>query len=317
MVPKNLLKSAHVQRPSQSSLARTTSTSTNRTSKSQIPNTLYVCTFRFHPSPLFGITSFNYTLSLYIRNPAVTTAVLILASGQYISFAHFFVLFKPHFVTMNGDVDSPDSVIQLVHIPRQNISIPKSCKMKAIVCSQPPLGQITTTSETSTNFTVELEVDTFRENDGWEVSLWYTQNGSCYWEELVLRRSPTKKSQSLQLFNSTSHFLYFTADLPTTAPIDFTIKFRNAKDQPWKWVKDAQGMEDGVIILRPSADQGVSPDLKNYIKGMDPALRVQIERSQAPQTTLWSVTTFVAAAIGEESSFTDIKIGVPWGKFLK
>ena len=246
--------------------------------------------------------------------------LLILDFGQYIcllTVAFCSALLEPHCIRMNGDTDSPDAVIQLVHIPRQNLFIPNAVNMKAILSSQPPMGQITTTSKSSTRFTVQLEVDVSREDDQWEVLMWYSTNGSCSWEEYALTRALNEISQSLQLCNSSSRTLYYTADLPSTVPINFTFKFRNAEDQSWKWVQDSQGIADGVVLPKLAAGIDVSPDLRNYIKGMDPTLKVQTERSQAPQTTLWSVTAPVAAAEGSESTFKDIKIGLPFGKFVK
>jgi hypothetical protein len=214
---------------------------------------------------------------------------------------------------------NPDDVFQSIHISRQKEPLPqKAGEMRAVIATYPPLGQVTCTRHASIVFTVQLEVDASRASDSWQIALWYAENNSTDWKELLLKESSEDQVESLQTHSAAdAHVLHFQTSLPTTTSVNFTVKFRNGLDASWKWVRDQQGMQDGIVIPESLKAKTTSEDLHKYIKGMDPRLEIQVERSQTPDTSLWSVTAKVDAADGEKSSFTDIRFGVPWTQFLK
>jgi len=190
--------------------------------------------------------------------------------------------------------------------------------MKVFLSTSPGLGEITQIDQNATIpvFTALLEVDVGRAEDPWQVSLWHSEG--IEWHETPMARSEDPKSYpiSLQSPKPTPNLqkLYFTAPLAIHLPTNFTVKFRNGSDQGWKWVKEYQGTPDGTVVLKGVTPQeSLSSDLRDYVEGLNPALRSKNHRSQSPGTTLWSLEAPIDAADGETSSIKDINFGVPWG----
>ena len=103
--------------------------------------------------------------------------------------------------------------------------------------------------------------------------------------------------------------------LQSTSQQYFTVKFRNGSDQSWKWLKDHQGTQDGIVMLKTITSQdAISPNLEDYVQHLNPVLQWKNYRSQSPGTTLWSVEAPLEAADGEKSNIEDIKFGLPWGQ---
>jgi hypothetical protein len=125
-------------------------------------------------------------------------------------------------------------------------------------------------------------------------------------------RNPT----TLQVFKSGSkpYKIYFHTALPTHLALSFTVKFRNGDDHAWKWVKDHQGAEDGLIIQKSVTSQNsISSSLGDYVEDLNPALEYRNHQSQSPGTTIWSVEVPIEAAKDKEPSIIDVKFGTPWG----
>ena len=165
-------------------------------------------------------------------------------------------------------------------------------------------------------FTAALEVDEGRANEPWQVSLWHSENAA--WREVSMERIDRTAPQptTLQVCKSYSnlHKIYFRTALPTQLPMHFTVKFRNGTDQSWKWVKDHQGAEDGLIMLKTVTSQNAtSRSLKDYVEDLNPILKVGSHLSQSPGTTVWSVDLPIEAAEGEKPAIKDVKFGAPWG----
>ena len=126
---------------------------------------------------------------------------------------------------------------------------------------------------------------------------------------------PTSLKSSKNNFGSNLRRLYFTTPLAIHLPTSFTVKFRNGSDQSWKWVKDHQGTQDGIVMLKTITEQdALSSNLEDYVQGLNPILDSKNYRSQSPGTTLWSVEVPIEAADGEKSTIKDIKFGLPWGQ---
>jgi hypothetical protein len=191
--------------------------------------------------------------------------------------------------------------------------------MKAYISTYPPLAQATPIDQGTSVFTALLEVDESRATDSWQLSLWHSEGEE--WREcpMDLVRNPFAQPTSLQsskpAFGSTLHRLYFSTPLAIHLTTHFTIKFRNASDQTWKWVKDHQGTHDGVVMLKTvTSQEAISSSLEDYIQGLNPILDSKNHRSQSPGTTLWSVEAPIEAADGDKSAIKDIMFGLPWGQ---
>ena len=224
-----------------------------------------------------------------------------------------------------------NEVFQAQYIPKQKgPPNPNSPSMRAFVSTFPPLGRVTlvdqaTIGSASANsyacastraFTAVLEVDESRADDLWQVSLWHSDGGE--WGEVSMERIPPTSltPTALQVFKSGSRLckIYFRTALPTRLPMSFTVKFRNANDQSWKWAKDHQGAEDGLVVLKSvTSRDSISSSLKDYVEDLNPALEFRKHQSQSPGTAVWSVDIPIRAAKGEEPAIKDVKFGIPWG----
>ena len=222
--------------------------------------------------------------------------------------------------TSGEEIDKGAEYIPIELIPKQKAP-PASDdpSMKAYICTYPPLGQVTQIDKNTTMFTALLEVDESRASDPWQLSLWHSEGKQ--WQEVPMDplRSIEAHPTSLQASKSPSESvltrLYFTTPLAIHLPTNFTIKFRGGADQSWKWVKDHQGTEDGIVMLKSVTSQdALSSELGDYVQGLNPALKSKNYRSQSPGTTLWSVEASVEAAVSERSKIANIKFGLPWGQ---
>jgi len=216
-------------------------------------------------------------------------------------------------------------VFQAKYIPKQTPTKAEhlfdGMTMKAMITSNPPLGQVTLLSEGTPLFTVLLETDESRTSDLWEVSIWYSPKGED-WVELPLKATDSNVVsivQCLKKQNSPTRQLYFSGALDIKTRTNFTIKFRAGPDQPWKWAKDQQGTSDGTLVLKiPAAAISNIENLNELIGDLNPVLEVTKVRSQTPNTSVWSVVAPVEAAKGDNSAFVKIKLGKPWyGDFLQ
>ena len=223
-----------------------------------------------------------------------------------------------------------DEVFQAKYIPKQKgPPAPDSPSMRAFVSTFPPLGRVTVVDQpTSANlnpngpactgtFSAMLEVDESRAKDHWQLSVWYSGGGE--WREVPMERIPptARNLTTLQVFKSESkpYKIYFRAALPTHLALSFTIKFRNGDDHAWKWVKDHQGAEDGLIILKSVTSQNsISSSLRDYVEDLNPALEYRNHQSQSPGTTIWSVEVPIEASKDIDPSIKDVKFGIPWGR---
>jgi hypothetical protein len=222
--------------------------------------------------------------------------------------------------TFGEEIENGAEYIPIELIPKQKAP-PASDdpSMKAYICTYPPLGQVTQIDKSTTVFTALLEVDKSRASDSWQLSLWHSEGKQ--WQEVPMDpvRSVEAHPTSLRASNSAAEpaltHLYFTTPLAIHLPTNFTIKFRGGAEQSWKWVKDHQGTQDGIVMLKSVTSQdAVSSELGDYVQGLNPVLKSKHYRSQSPDTTLWSVEASIEAADGEKSRISNIKFGLPWGQ---
>ena len=91
--------------------------------------------------------------------------------------------------------------------------------------------------------------------------------------------------------------------------LSFTITFRAGKDEPWKWANEQFSASDGHIIYHTAAS--LNNDLSKFIDQLSADLTIENERSDTPDTLLWSVRGPVNAASGKDSGFSKTKLGKP------
>ena len=91
-------------------------------------------------------------------------------------------------------------------------------------------------------------------------------------------------------------------------PVHFTLKYRLAPNQHWRWANETQHQKDGQICFQPKT---VSKDLADYLHHSSTALNVRPESSEAPGAILWSATATVKAANGDASGWTGTNLGTP------
>ena len=203
------------------------------------------------------------------------------------------------------------------YVPKQKPA-PAGVNMGASVSTCPPLGQVTQLRDGAVNFVAVLETDESRSKEPWQVALWHSsKNDSSEWTETLL--SPTDKvPSSLQVVDSSLIRLYFGVQVPVISSLTFTVKFRAGPEEPWKWIRDELGMGDGTIVINSrTTTEAISEDFGSILTDLDANLRVKPAMSQCPNTRLWVIEGAVPAADGDNSAYADIKLGVPWGSYLR
>lgn len=106
---------------------------------------------------------------------------------------------------------------------------------------------------------------------------------------------------------------WFTANLPSSpkqrSSVSFTLTFRSSENEPWKWVNEQFSTSDGRIIYQSAGTP--KGDLTHYIEGLPPYLQITEEKSDAPETLLWSITSPVNSASGKASGYSNNVLGNP------
>lgn len=199
--------------------------------------------------------------------------------------------------------------------------------MDAKVTCYPSLGQASQIARhrESVRFTVLLETSspavidqTNDGDDGPQVCLWHNHSGHHDWSELSLK--PTDDYKDVLLINhSTDHSVakqWFTAELPGLPKhgqaVSFTIKFRTTTSGNWKWVKDTSGTPDGELHYQANDYQKHSThDLKHFFRNISPDITVTSEKPDTDDTYLYSLTSPVQAAPGQDSAYQHHQLGLP------
>lgn len=186
--------------------------------------------------------------------------------------------------------------------------------MQIRVQTLPRLGDVTTAEAQSHPISAVLEVPNHFADADWQVCLWHSTDGND-WKGLGLApAAEEEKPVDLELSPSLSR-LHFRAELPFNRSIRFTIKFRHTLDQPWIWVNEEYGIEDGFVVLEDT--KVASQKLEDLIPNLSSEWSVSTLRSQAPETSLWSLTTKIASCSADKSCSKDVEIGTPFTHFRK
>lgn len=184
--------------------------------------------------------------------------------------------------------------------------------MKVRVQAYPSLGVVTTATAKRQYVTVVLELPQYFANEKWQVSLWYSADSST-WQSLNLVSMAADKEPADLAGSSPLSKLYFGGHIDVKCRAYFTVRFRHDIDQPWIWVNQEYGLEDGIIVAACAAT--ASERLEELIPNLNAQWAVATRRSQSPETSLWALTTKIAPSQNEKSSFTDVEVGTPFGQF--
>lgn len=222
---------------------------------------------------------------------------------------------------------------QRVFIPAQKgAPPPQPASMAANLSSYPPLGQVTKLRSGRVSVVALLEVPASRASEAWQVSLWHSQDGGD-WQEVDLQPVAPEEERSVAAFLQEGepglvgrYFSTAAAPLEVERSVHFTLKFRAGDAAEWRWIRDEKDLHDGVLVVAASDGstslagvdtEGVDEDLGGIIKNLNASLVVRREASQSPGTKLWSIKAPVPAAKGEDSTYADVELGIPWGGFLR
>ncbi|KAM0504148.1 hypothetical protein ACHAP8_002553 [Fusarium lateritium] len=206
-------------------------------------------------------------------------------------------------------------VFQKIYVAKQKPPpIPVNENMKVVLQSFPPLGQVTSIQGKSATLTTVLEIPKSRASESWEVSAWHSVDDSAWEDVLLLSIQEVSAPQTLQTLGDSMHRFYFSSSITFEASLKFTLKFRHSSDADWRWIRDEQGLNDGLIVntsvgLSSNSLSDLIPDI-NY---KDWTIKSQL--SQSPRTSLWSLEAAIASANQDDSTYRDISIGTPFGTF--
>ncbi|THW41129.1 raffinose synthase protein-like protein Sip1 [Aureobasidium pullulans] len=199
--------------------------------------------------------------------------------------------------------------------PAQQLYTSDDNMYAAITCS-PPIGQSTAIpkNQTSVPFSVLLETtaSSLVKEDDIKVSIWHNHKSQHDWSELALTAS--SDHDDVLLVNSKSQIArrWYTGDLPgrpdDLRPVSFTVKFQMGSDSGWKWIKDQSGLDDGHLHYQQSHEGLGFP---GYFRGTSSDLNIRKTSADTPDTKLYSITTSVEPAKGNDSGYSRYILGTP------
>lgn len=191
--------------------------------------------------------------------------------------------------------------------------------MTASIATYPPLGQVTQLREANVVFHAVLEVPYGSAANPWQVSLWHSGGHGGDWVEAELVQDAKGIFElALNEMDTDKARLHFTASLMVPSSLSFTVKFRKGPGHDWCWARDEQGLGDGVVIIdqRPTREDDPE-DLPDLIDHLNTDLKWKSHMSQSPGTRLWSIEASVDGAKNDTSTYADVPVGFPWGRFLR
>lgn len=213
------------------------------------------------------------------------------------------------------------AVFQAAFIPRQKPPPdPLPQDVMVSVSTYPPLGQVTQLKSEAVSFVAVLEAPQGQGSEPWEVAIWHSvaSGKDPEWTEHGLTPSGEDQVPSTLQPIGDAPRLYFAGTLSVQTSLNFTVKFRPGPGHPWRWIRDEQGMGDGIIVINDDLDQkDTESDLPDLIPDLNPDLKWKSLMSQCPGTRLWDIEAAAPASQNDESAVVDIPLGTPWGSFLR
>ncbi len=174
---------------------------------------------------------------------------------------------------------------QAVFVPKQKPPPePVPSEERMTLSSYPPMGQVTQLLSGKVLFSAILMVDQTRENEPWQVALWHSSSDREEWVETVLSRTEDSMVPfALHPLDPSTRQFYFNANINIQHSLRFTMKFREAPGRECRWIRDEQGMGDGIIVASSEPNQGsLTDELKDIITHLNPALKAHVAMSQCP-----------------------------------
>ncbi|KAH7197190.1 glycoside hydrolase superfamily [Fusarium flagelliforme] len=204
-------------------------------------------------------------------------------------------------------------VFQKIYVSKQKpppLPVPEN--MKVVLQSFPPLGQVTSVVGKSVTLTTVLEIPKSRANESWEVSAWHSVDNSDWKDVQLFSIQDTPAPQTLQTLDDSMSCFYFSTSISFEASIRFTLKFRHSPDAEWRWIRDEQGLNDGLAVNTPVGC--LSDNLSDLIPDINTKdWTIRSHLSQSPRTSLWSLEADIPPVNSDDSIYRDITIGSPWG----
>ncbi|KJZ71545.1 hypothetical protein HIM_09083 [Hirsutella minnesotensis 3608] len=188
-------------------------------------------------------------------------------------------------------------------------------QMSISLQSYPPLGQVTPINAGEITFTAALDVLQQSNESKWEVAVWYSLD-KAEWAETVLALVTTGPGpQTIQALPQSLSRSYFTCSFRIAKSLQFTLKFREGTERPWKWIHDERGLGDGSVLVQPSSLN--SEPLRHLIPDLNSEWRVSPLTSHASRSRLWSLEKIILQANDDKSAIEQAEIGTPWGSYLR
>lgn len=211
---------------------------------------------------------------------------------------------------------SLDNESQALYIRKPRASArPKATEMRPLLQTYPLLGQVVCTNDESVEIQAILKVPRAQGREEWEVVLWYSADKSEWSESQFREVDVGLQPQSLQSPSESTIDIYFSTTVAYRSCLSFTVKFRCESSKGWTWARDEYGFDDGVIV-RPES-LSASANLPDLIHNLNPEWKVKERMSQSPKTRLWSLESSMPCPEGDVSSLRTIRVGTPWGSFLR
>ncbi|KAH7027602.1 raffinose synthase Sip1 [Microdochium trichocladiopsis] len=194
-------------------------------------------------------------------------------------------------------------------------SLPSETATDMVVrlASFPPLAQATVSTNEVTRFLVVIDVPNDLAEKPWEVAIWHS-SGIQEWAETRLQRDQGDVLPSSLSTATLSHArLYYRTTISTDSIRNFTLKFRSHPSETWRWIKNEQGLSDGLVLRQtPPLRNITSGDLGEIVIGLNPHLRVKSAMSQCPGTQLWEIQADIEGVLHDRSSSSVVEFGRPW-----
>ena len=183
-----------------------------------------------------------------------------------------------------------------------------------LTCS-PPLGQATVIPADKDHVELIVLAESSTPITGNpEIVVWHNHNGEHEWAELPLKlnSSPPKTAFSFQQNHQGWHSGLLSGLPKHGHKVSFTIKYRSNPKDEWRWVKDTTGTADGELYFQASASflqHCKSYELSHFIDGLSSDIQIESLEPETSKTQLWSLTTPVGPADGNDSGYQRHRLG--------
>lgn len=187
--------------------------------------------------------------------------------------------------------------------------------MRIRLQTYPPLGDITIVNHNKIPFRIVLDVPYRWRDEPWEAVLWHSTGGRDWCGTPLSQLDDITSPLSIHNSDPATTRLHFGADIYLHSKFQFTVKFRHGIQGTWVWAKEALGHEDGQVIELTM--EHLSDNIKDVIPDLESSWKSTSLLSQAPRTRLWSIEHDIEAARNDKPSTQAIKVGTPWGSFVR